>query len=231
MNRPTHEQLVAFLEGALGDEARTHLLDHLEHDPQLARELRSAALGLVAVESLRVDQPPPQLVSRRGHRISPWWAAAAAAATLALAVPSTLWIASNGAPGPQQGQPPIPEPGFVLVLHGRWPDVATVSPEERQRRASEYWSWADSLASSSVLMAAGDLRQDPGRRFGPNAIPVSVPTQVVDSPDFVVGMLAISVGTYDEAVAIARRCPHLRYGGSVSVRQMATGLLRTTVGG
>jgi hypothetical protein len=113
----------------------------------------------------------------------------------------------------------------VLVLHGRWPDASTVGDVETARRAAEYWSWTSSLADASVLMAAGDLRWEPGSRLGPTGIPVAVPDGVLDSPDFVVGMFALRVGSYEEALAIARQCPHLLYGGSVSIRRVGTGFV------
>jgi hypothetical protein len=72
-----------------------------------------------------------------------------------------------------------------------------------------------------VLRAAGDLRWEPGRRLGPDGATVAVTADVVESPDFMVGMFALAVASYEEAMAIARNCPHLRYGGSVSVRQVA----------
>jgi hypothetical protein len=232
MNRPTPEQLLAFLEGTLGEEERTRVLEQLEQDPELARELQSAASGHVAIEWLHVSPTPGDVRAIAPRRVSPWWIAAAAVATLVLAVPAIVWLSSSEAVDRAQPMDAVhPEPGYLVVLLGRWPDAATVSPEERRRRASEYWSWASSLANDSVLMAAGDLRWEPGRRFGPNGVPITVSTQAVESPDFVVGMFAIRVDTYEDAVAIARECPHLRYGGSVSVRQLATGLLMSRTSG
>lgn len=232
MSRPTDEQLLAFLEGGLEEPERSRVLEALEQDPDLARELRSAARGLAAVRSL------PDPVTRAGgpavarERTSPlWWAAAAAMVTLALAVPLTAWFMSQRAgAGPEAAAiasagPAGPDPGFMLVLHGRWPDAATITPEERSRRADEYWSWTSTLADDAILMAAGDLRWEPGLRLGPDGASVAVASDVIASPDFVVGMYALRVASYAEAVAIARACPHLRYGGSISVRQAARGVM------
>jgi len=233
MNRPTDEELLAFLEGGLDQERHVALLDQIEADPTLAAELRAAAVGWAAVGSLRTSRDPAARPGgRRPRRVSPWWVAAAAAAAIAITAPVTWWMASRGgAPTPdlpaEAMQPGRgrPEGGFVLVLQGRWPDAATVEVAERQRRAAEYWAWADSLEAESVLIGAGDLRWEPGSRLGPGATPVSVSDQVVESPDFLVGMFALRATSYQEAVAIARACPHLRYGGSISVRRLATGFL------
>jgi len=233
MNRPTDEELLAFLEGELDQERHAALLDRIEADPALAAELRAAAVGWAAVGSLRERQEPAARPDgRRPRRISPWWMAAAAAAAIAITAPVSWWMAARGGPAsvdpPSETLQPVvgrPESGFVLVLQGRWPDAATVEAAERQRRAAEYWAWADSLEAESVLIGAGDLRWEPGSRLGPGATPVSVSDQVVESPDFLVGMFALRATSYQEAVAIARACPHLRYGGSISVRRLATGFL------
>jgi hypothetical protein len=76
-----------------------------------------------------------------------------------------------------------------------------------------------------VLVAAGDLRWEPGERLAPAGVEMPVPGQVVDGPDFVVGMFAVRASSYEAAMAIARACPHLKYGGSVSVRQVGQGFV------
>lgn len=237
MTRPNDEQLLAFLEGRLPEPEQEHLLAQLDRDATLATELRDAARGLAALEP--VGTIPAEAGSRSvrvaGTGISPWWAVAAIAATLLVAVPATRWLSmQNGEERPQATLPPLamapqPEPGFVLVLHGRWPDAATVAAEERTRRATEYWAWTDSLAGAATLMAAGDLRWEPGTRLGPNGSTVTVADAAVESPDFLVGMFAIRADSYEQAMAIARACPHLRYGGSVSVRRAARGVVTTAI--
>lgn len=231
MTRPSEDRLLAFLEGAATEEERTRLLDEIERDPDLARDLRFAARGLAAVQAVagadaQHAAPGPAATASR-VRISPWWAVAAAAIALLVSVPSTLWLSARGATdetaglalGP--GEIPEIEPAFVLVLHGRWPDAGTITADETQRRAAEYWGWTQALAETGVLRAAGDLRWEPGRRLGPEGSLVAVASDIVESPDFLVGMFALDVDSYEEAMAIARECPHLRYGGSVSVRPVA----------
>ncbi len=244
MNRPTDDQLLAFLDGTLDREERERLLDRIENDPALARELRLAAMGYAGAEPMRTataDRPTlprmtPRLVSR-------WWIPAAVAATLLLAIPTTLRLSSvSSSPEPWTPEgamaaimpaslPTKPEGGFVLVLQGRWPDASTVGADEQQRRAREYWAWAANLSNRSVLMAAGDLVWDPGERLGPTGTPIAVSVEIVESPDFIVGMFALRVTTVEDALAIARECPHLRYGGSVSVRQVGQGFLTTHLAG
>lgn len=234
MTRPSDDTLLAFLEGRLDAEARGALLDQLDADPDLARELRVVAAGLEAVRVV-ADAPDaaptsaPPAVAGAGRGVPPWWVAAAVAATLLVSVPATRWLASRTGPAPAAsvfaGRPDAPAPSFVLVLQSTWPDADTVAPDERLRRAAEYWEWTSSLAESGVLVAAGDLRWEPGRRLLAGGTPAAVTDAVVDQPDFMVGMLALRVESYDDALAIARECPHLRYGGSVAVRQVGSGFV------
>jgi hypothetical protein len=114
---------------------------------------------------------------------------------------------------------------FVLVLHGVWPDAEAVQPPETRNREREYWTWASDLADRGLLVAAGDLRWEPGERILPGGAAVRGAVAAVDDPDFVVGMFTLRADSYEAAVALAEGCPHLRYGGSVSVRQVGAGFV------
>lgn len=235
MSRPTSETLLAFLEGTLGPEERDVLLGALDSDPTLAAELRQAAMGFDAVRSLSPEGTGTSarpVAARR--RVSPWWAVAASVATLLLSVPLTLRYAAQiravssnpPASAPQRaGMPLSSEPSFVLVLHGRWPDASEVGAVEAQRRAAEYWNWTSGLAAGGVLVAAGDLRWEPGERLGPTGVAVPLAGTVVEDPNYLVGMYALRVSTYEEAMEVARDCPHLQYGGSVSIRRVGAGFV------
>lgn len=190
---------------------------------------------------------------RPASRTTPWWwIPLTAAATLAVTLPVASRIATNGSDttggvptgavptdavptdavpinsGPATiagGLPASAAPSFVLVLHGRWPDAASVSPADARSRASVYWDWTTRLAREGVLVAAGDLRWEPGERIEASGSAVPVAADAVEDADFIVGMFALRVATYEEAVAVARECPHLRFGGSLSVRQVGGGFV------
>jgi hypothetical protein len=88
-----------------------------------------------------------------------------------------------------------------------------------------YWAWTSSLADDDVLLATGDLRWEPGERLASSGVPTTVSANLVEEADFAVGVFALRVESYEAAMAIARRCPHLRYGGSVSVRRVGSGFV------
>lgn len=187
--------------------------------------VEAAATGSVAATATRRAAPA------EGRRIPASWLPLAVAATVAATIPATLAL-SEATPGTSVGAttssfapPQDSEPSFVVVLQGRWPDAAGVEPAEQRRRADEYWGWAEELARAGILVAAGDLRWEPGLRVAPGGSVLSVSDESVADPDFLVGMFAVRAGSYEEALRIAQRCPHLRYGGSVSVRQVAGGFV------
>lgn len=208
------------------------------------------ALAVTAPAGYREGAPA------RAAGVSPWWVAAAAAAALLVAVPITWVAARASAPiGPASsgggvagedagasagarnsspagsaeiaGMPADPQPSYVLVLHGIWPDAGEVEAAEVQERAREYWGWTAALAEQGILLAAGDLRWEPGERLGSEGRAIPVADDIIQSPDYLVGMLAVRADSYEEAVALANECPHLRYGGSVSVRRVGGGFVTT----
>lgn len=249
MTVPSDERILAFLDGDLDDAQRREVLDAMERDPSLTARVRTAAVGRAEVEAWVAGRPsidegsvagPPTPSVRPG--VPAWWVPLAVAASIALTVPATIIVRSGSeaatvpaavvsglAPTPVRvaGAPVAPDPSYVVVLHGRWPDAGAVDPAETQRRAREYWTWTADLAERGLLLAAGDLRWEPGVRVSATGSPVDSPPGAVDDPDFLVGMFAVRASSYDAALAIAEECPHLTYGGSVSVRRVGAGFVTT----
>lgn len=241
MTRPPDDRILAFLTGDADADVREEVLRWIEHSPDNAREVRSAATGLDAMRGLGAsieDRPSTAAAgsqamtsaggqvgvpSARGRRRVPvWWLPLVAAASAAVAVPAALLL--TGSPSAAHaGQPVAPEPSFVVTLHGTWPDAGEVGAETTEERAADYWAWTTDLAARGVLVAAGDLRWEPGVRLttaGP-----AEPLALESDPGFLVGMFTIRAADYDEARRIAAECPHLRYGGTVSVRRVGGGFV------
>lgn len=237
MNRPSDERLLAFLEGRMDEVERARLLDALDEDPELSRRLRAAAAGLSALsaytgtaavgeEAATDGADSGKVVPRR--TVARWWIPATVAATLALAVPGTLWVSGDGQAATAElrtGIPESPRPSFLLVLHGRWPDLDTLSAADARARALEYWAWTSRLAEEGILVAAGDLRWEPGERLRADGAVVASSADELLQPDYIVGMFALRAASYEQALSLARQCPHLRYGGSISIRRVGSGFV------
>ena len=240
MNEPQEARLMRFLEGTLDEAERDQVLAELDADPALARALREAAQGFWSVEPLASPGIAPAAPSARARGVSPWWAVAASIATLAISVPATWALRSADAvvaapevDAPvqlvQRGVPTPTGPSFVFVLHGVWPDAGTLPAGEADRRRRQYWDWTSELAAGGQRVAAGDLRWEPGQRLVPQRTAAGTPAAgdpaAVDDPNFVVGMFTVRAESYEAAVELARLCPHLEYGGSVSVRRVGDGFV------
>ncbi len=222
--RPDPELLIAFLEGRLDDEERAKLLAELDSDPALAAELEEAVAGLEALETLAAEVGPdaaperdaPSALPSRG--VSPWWLAAVAVGTLALAIPLTLAV------GPRTNSVAVTGEAlsgqFVLVLRGRWFDSEDLDAEEYQARMDEYWAWTTHLADEGVLLATSDLGLQSGLATDPDTT-----GDALGYAGRVVGMFTVSTDTYREALALARSCPHLKFGGSVTVQRVSGGFV------
>jgi len=110
---------------------------------------------------------------------------------------------------------------FMLLLHDDPADFADVSPAEIQRIIGEYTAWRERLEAEGRLVGGRKLKDEGGRHMRR----VGGEVRVVDGPyaeakEVLGGYFEIEAADYDEAIAISRECPHLRYGGRIELRQV-----------
>src|SRR5262245_44887459 len=152
-------------------------------------------------------EPPPELEGRvlaalrarglLGPRPRPWrwWLAAASLICFALG-----WSA-RGLTG--RGPAPASDGSLYVLLLSRLPGPPDGAAEAR--RVEEYRSCAGALRRQNRLGRAeklGDESTVLGRAAGPDT----------DTS----GIFLIRAGSMEEAVALARNCPHLRHGGRIT---------------
>ena len=106
-------------------------------------------------------------------------------------------------------------PAFALMLYEDARYQAPVGEDEHAARVAEYTDWAHKLASEGNLVDGAELleggvlmRRDSARREG---VPVSEEGRLA-------GYFVIRAASMEEAERIAADCPHLAYGGTVSLR-------------
>jgi hypothetical protein len=113
------------------------------------------------------------------------------------------------------------EPRFLLLLR-RGRDVSEDLPAaDRIRVVDEYRAWANRLAQDGRLVIADELGQDAGRVLPASAAPQNA--SALDgpgSPQWLEGYFIITAPDYDVAMTIAAGCPHLKYGGTIQVREI-----------
>lgn len=99
-------------------------------------------------------------------------------------------------------------PRYMLLLAG---DVTPAA--DGSSRAAEYADWARSLAARGTAVM-GDELSDHAEIVANNAA-----TSFSDLTS-IGGYFVISAGNDAEAAALARTCPHVKYGGSIVVRRI-----------
>lgn len=173
-----------------------------------------------ALLALRVDAVPPAGLEervmaslsgtprgRRRRSLAAWGTAAAAAAVAFLA-----GLALGGGGGAAEG------PRFVLLLEETAATAATGVPVERL--VAEYSAWAESLAESGRLVS-GEKLAPGGRTLEPSGDGVAVsPAAPLGSSRELGGYFVIAADGWEEALSVARTCPHLKYGGTIVVRRI-----------
>jgi hypothetical protein len=156
-------------------------------------------------------------------------AATVAWAVAAAAVAFIAGFALRGRTGAMVGgpRPGAPAPAvvsaqshYMLLLFESGDYRAAPTAERQVERVREYSGWARAVAESGRYITGEELARD-GRwcRISAGRLEVLPPR-----PDSERGMLGgyfvIGAASYDDAVNVARGCPHLRHGGTVEVRRV-----------
>ena len=155
------------------------------------------------------DAPPES--ARPGSTMSPWLTGLIRAAAAALIFVAGA-AAGRATVPPPPASPPAPQasayddrPPYLLTLYGNAP-LARKTPEEL---FEEYSAWARDLYDGGHLIASARLEDD-REVFGDWGW---VPTERLPG-----GFFYIRASSREEAQAIARESPHVRYGGAVELR-------------
>lgn len=112
-------------------------------------------------------------------------------------------------------------PRFMLVLSEDPSQFRDVSPADMQAVIAKYQAWSEKLGAMGALLGGEKLTEEGGRRMRKQQSKVVV----VDGPyseakEVVGGYFLVTAASYDDAVALARDCPHLEFGGVIDVRQI-----------
>lgn len=116
-------------------------------------------------------------------------------------------------------------PSYLLALYDDPASFADFTPEEMQACIAEYTAWATSLEERGLLVASDKLHDGSGRVMRKNGGPEGGQVRVIDGPysetnEVLGGFFVVRADDYDGAVALARECPHLTYGGTIEIREI-----------
>lgn len=110
---------------------------------------------------------------------------------------------------------------YLLLLHEE-PDIfESLSPEEFQRAIERYRAWTEELQRDGSFLASDKLTDGEGRVLRKEERELRVTDgPYAETKEVIGGYYAVRAGSYEEAVALARGCPHLDYGGTIEIRQV-----------
>lgn len=112
-------------------------------------------------------------------------------------------------------------PEYLLLLHERPADFAGFGPEDFEKIIGEYIAWRHKLEAEGKFAGGQKLRDEGGRHLAG----WDGDFRITDGPyaeakEVIGGFFTINAADYDEAVAISKDCPHLKYGGRIEVREI-----------
>jgi hypothetical protein len=110
---------------------------------------------------------------------------------------------------------------FMLLLYETPGNLSHLSKEEWRAVVAKYRAWGLRLAEEGTLVSRNKLEEEGGRRL----VREDGRTLVTDGPfaeakELLGGYFIVEAATYDEAVEIAKGCPHLEYHGRISLREV-----------
>ena len=111
-------------------------------------------------------------------------------------------------------------PKYILFLRDAGSVMPDMSPAEIQEIIRRYVAWRERVQAGGRSVMGHKLRDADGRVMSGK---VGAPT-VTDGPyaearEVMGGLFVVDAADYDEAVALARDCPHLEF-GTIEVREI-----------
>ena len=189
-------------------------------DPVTERELRSLArdrrpprdLEEAVVAGLRREG----LLGSRRLASRPWMRAAASVAFLAIGFAAGAWWMRSPALRPEAPQEAHQERRFLLLLHESALSQAR-APERQAALIEEYRAWAARGVKSGFLVEGEKLKEARVVLADPDS---PGEAWAAGGGSTIGGYFVIRAADRQEALRLARTCPHLRHGGQIEVREI-----------
>ena len=115
--------------------------------------------------------------------------------------------------------------GYLLLFHNdeSWRELGR---EELEKYVTQNHAWLEHLMTSGKAKGGQALARSGAMVSGKNGRSIT-DGPFAESKEVVGGYLLMNVETFEEAVAIAKTCPTLAYGGKVEVRPLTNECLST----
>ena len=109
---------------------------------------------------------------------------------------------------------------FLFVYRADYNAIPTGTPAEMEAMTKRWMDWVGGIAAQDKLTDRGNrLAEGSGKVVRPNNVVTNGPyTEIKES---IGGYSIVKVGTYAEAVELAKSCPIFAVGGNVEVREVS----------
>jgi len=110
---------------------------------------------------------------------------------------------------------------YLLMLRDNGPRTFEgMSPEQMQKSLQRYRTWSDGLRQRGKLAGGAKLTNRDGRVMRRNSSSVAVTDgPFAEAKEIIGGYFIVQANSYDEAVGLAKDCPHLDF-GTIEVREI-----------
>lgn len=113
---------------------------------------------------------------------------------------------------------------YVLLLRDGEYDDSNMTPEMMRDRVAEYVQWSNEWGEKGRPMSGEKLTQE-AVRFGPGA------NEKIDPSLTLAGFFVFAADSLPQAEAVAKSCPHLKYGGAIELRKVDSIAAKVEAGG
>ena len=111
---------------------------------------------------------------------------------------------------------------FALLLPHRPDRYTHTGEEEFMEIIKDYVAWTQEMSEKGIYKGGEKLTDDLGRKLTRNERSIeAVQVSAAELTEVLGGFMIIEAADYEQAVEIARTCPHLVYNETIEVRQIA----------
>ena len=107
-------------------------------------------------------------------------------------------------------------PQFIYLLHDTPGFFSKLSPQEIQAVIEKYKKWGQSMREKNRLVGGQKLEDTTGRVLRGQTM---TDGPYAESKEVIGGYYIVEAKDYEEAVSLAKTCPHIQY-GTIEVRKI-----------
>ncbi len=105
---------------------------------------------------------------------------------------------------------------FAMIFRNAENPAMQLGPEKMQEIVKQWQDWMGSMAAQNKIANQGSRLGWEGKTLRPNNIITDGP--YAEIKEMITGFIVVRTASLEEAIALAKGCPILKFGGNVEVR-------------